>query len=269
MESVNKPTEPDELGKTGDAGPILGDAEANRISRRRTLISMTVFGGYLAATYGGWRWLQSRPLADGIPWPYRKALQFNERVSRLIYRENSAVDRRPPGSAPVGQTWLNSNVGVDPDWMGMDYGLHLSGLAAGTDVTLSLADLKAFPKVVQTTRLCCVEGWSTWANWGGCRLRDVIAKHPPATGLDYVGMATRGNDYYVGLDLPSATHERTLLVYELDGKPLGTEHGAPVRLAIPTKYGIKNIKQPATLAYAASRPADYWAEQGYDWYSGL
>ena len=141
-------------------------------------------------------------------------------------------------------------------------------MAAGS-VDLTLADLKAFPRVAQTNRFCCVEGWSTWGNWTGCRLADVAARHPPAAGLPYVAMSTNGNGYYVGLDVPSALHPQTLLAYELDGQPLSAEHGFPVRLLIPTKYGIKNIKQMSRIAFTDQRPADYWAEQGYDWFAGL
>jgi DMSO/TMAO reductase YedYZ molybdopterin-dependent catalytic subunit len=38
---------------------------------------------------------------------------------------------------------------------------------------------------------------------------------------------------------------------------------------IPVKYGIKNIKRIGRIEYTDKRPADYWAEQGYDYYSGL
>jgi DMSO/TMAO reductase YedYZ molybdopterin-dependent catalytic subunit len=55
----------------------------------------------------------------------------------------------------------------------------------------------------------------------------------------------------------------------MNGAPLAIENGAPLRLRIPTKYGIKNIKRIGTIAYTDQRPADYWAEQGYDWYAGL
>ena len=263
MPSDNPPTD-----ATPASSDALPDDQANRISRRRTLASFVAFGGFWAGTYGGWRWLMSRPAEGDAPWPVRRVLRFNERLSGTIFRQTSAVDRRPPGSAPVGGTRLNTRIGTDDNWSADDYRLQLSGLATG-EATVTLGQIKALPKVVQTTRLCCVEGWSTWANWGGCRLADLVARHPPAAGLPFVGLATRSGGYYVGLDLASATHEQTLLVYELDGQPLSVEHGAPLRLAIPTKYGIKNIKQPATLAFAATRPPDYWAERGYDWYSGL
>ena len=59
-------------------------------------------------------------------------------------------------------------------------------------------------------------------------------------------------------------HPQTLLCYEMDGAPLTPDHGAPLRLVIPTKYGIKNLKQIGTIEFTDRRPADYWAEQGYD-----
>jgi len=48
----------------------------------------------------------------------------------------------------------------------------------------------------------------------------------------------------------------------------GRLHGAPLRLAIPVKYGIKNIKRIGTIRWTNVRPADFWGERGYDWYAG-
>jgi DMSO/TMAO reductase YedYZ molybdopterin-dependent catalytic subunit len=86
--------------------------------------------------------------------------------------------------------------------------------------------------------------------------------------LDYTALETPDREYYVGLDMASALHPQTLLCYEMDGRPLTLEHGAPLRLVIPVKYGIKNLKRIGTVRFTDARPADYWAEQGYDWYAG-
>ena len=69
--------------------------------------------------------------------------------------------------------------------------------------------------------------------------------------------------------MPSALHPQTILCYEHNGKPLPPEHGAPLRLIIPVKYGIKNLKRIGTMFFDDKRPDDYWAERGYDYYSGL
>ena len=86
--------------------------------------------------------------------------------------------------------------------------------------------------------------------------------------VSYAGAQTPDGKYYVGLDIASALHPQTLLCYEMDGRPLTPGHGAPLRLVIPIKYGIKNLKQIGTIQFTDVRPADYWAERGYDWYAG-
>jgi len=63
-----------------------------------------------------------------------------------------------------------------------------------------------------------------------------------------------------------ALHPQTLLVYEMNGQPLTPDHGAPLRLVTPLKYGIKQIGR---ITYANNRPRDYWYEQGYDYSAGL
>jgi len=81
-------------------------------------------------------------------------------------------------------------------------------------------------------------------------------------------MATPDGGYYVGLDSPSAFHPQTLLCYEMNGRRLSPNHGAPLRLVIPLKYGIKNIKKIGTIRFTDRRPDDYWAKLGYDYFAG-
>ena len=66
-----------------------------------------------------------------------------------------------------------------------------------------------------------------------------------------------------------ALHPQTLLCDESNGKPLFFVHGGPLRLVTTVKYGIKSIKWLSRLRFQDERPADYWAERGYDWYAGL
>ena len=73
---------------------------------------------------------------------------------------------------------------------------------------------------------------------------------------------------YVGLDMASALHPQTLLCYEINGEPLSLEHGAPLRLVTPVKYGLKSIKRIGTMTFTDERPPDFWAERGYDYYLG-
>jgi DMSO/TMAO reductase YedYZ molybdopterin-dependent catalytic subunit len=110
--------------------------------------------------------------------------------------------------------------------------------------------------------------------WGGVRLADFVAAHDLGrrrgdVWYPYLSLATHDGGYYVGLDTPSALHPQTLLCDRLNDEPLTASHGGPLRLVVTVKYGIKNIKWLGRMHFREDRPADYWAERGYDWYAGL
>jgi DMSO/TMAO reductase YedYZ molybdopterin-dependent catalytic subunit len=69
--------------------------------------------------------------------------------------------------------------------------------------------------------------------------------------------------------MASVLHPQTLLCYEMNGEPLQIKHGGPLRLIIPTKYGIKNLKRIGVIRFQNRRPKDFWFEQGYDYYAAL
>jgi hypothetical protein len=153
-------------------------------------------------------------------------------------------------------------------------GASKSGLDIGTPgLLLSMDDLMKLPRVEFVTQFKCIEGWSNITHWGGVRLRDLIEMYPPAkvNGRDprYVYMETPDGDYYCGYDLSAARHPQSLLVTEMGGQPLAQEHGAPLRLHMPIKYGYKQLKRIGLIAYTDSKPDDYWTKLGYDWYAGL
>ena len=129
----------------------------------------------------------------------------------------------------------------------------------------------ALPKTDIVYDFKCVEGWDQIQHWGGVKFSDLIAhyKLEDQAKLQYVGLATPNEEYYVGIDMPSAMHPQTLIAYEVNEKPLPLEHGQPLRLIIPVKYGVKNLKRIGSISFSNERPPDYWAEQGYDYYSGL
>jgi len=153
-------------------------------------------------------------------------------------------------------------------------GPSASSLDVGTPgLLLTMADLMKLPKVEFVTEFKCIEGWSSVTQWGGVRLRDLMEMYPPekVNGRDprYVYMETPDGNYYGGYDMSAARHPQSLLVTEIGGQLLGQDHGAPLRLYMPIKYGYKQLKRIGLIAYMDTKPDDYWTKLGYDWYAGI
>ncbi len=237
----------------------------------RTRRSFLTGGIAALAGLGAYRWIATRRPDNGIPWPLRRSLEVNEQLARDYFRPARLVPEFAAGSAQMPR--VNGTIGIDDDdFDASQWSLQVEGLdAEDGSATLKLADIQALPKVEFVTELKCIEGWSTPVRWGGARFADFAKRYPPEKNGDdaYVGFETPDGEYYTGIELASALHPQTLLCYEMDGQPLEDDHGAPLRLVIPIKYGIKNLKRIGRITFTTTRPRDYWAEQGYDYYSGF
>jgi DMSO/TMAO reductase YedYZ molybdopterin-dependent catalytic subunit len=236
------------------------EKELRRLTRRG-FITMAAAAG---AGYAGWTWLRATPREGGLQWPLRRALEANESLSRAYFSEARLSPQFDPSD--VTRARINGRLGLQSPLDLDAWRLKIEGAAAPAALTLD--DLRQFPRHSMITELRCIEGWSTIVSWSGVRLADVMEKFPPPQPTRYAYMETPDRKYYVGLDMESALHPQTLLAFEMNGAPLPLLHGAPLRLAIPVKYGIKNIKRIATIRWTDIRPPDFWGERGYDWYAG-
>ncbi|HEY4325988.1 MAG TPA: molybdopterin-dependent oxidoreductase [Mucilaginibacter sp.] len=243
---------------------------------RRNFISFTTFAVLAGGAFEGWRWLYKSPqetagITGGTRVPLRRALNKTELFFRSAFSDNHLVKTYPKSMA-AKRVRVNSDIGVearkkfDPTCWKLQVNKN-----GGEVLQVSLDDLMALPKTEIIYDFKCVEGWDQISHWGGVKFSDFIKhfKLDDYTQMQYVGMETPDKAYYVGIDMPSAMHPQTLLAYEVNEKLLPLEHGAPLRLIIPVKYGIKNLKRIGSITFSNTRPRDYWAEQGYDYYSGL
>ncbi len=249
---------------------VVSDPEAQRLLKRRSRRDFLVGGLATAAAIGGYEWLKHAKPDNGVPDPQRSVLDFNGRLARDYFSDSRLMPTY--SKSQIQYLKPNGDVGVDDPVDLSTWRLQVQTGNAGTPLNLTLADIKALARYEMITRFCCIEGWSVITQWAGARFSDFTKRYfPPGRPLPrYVYMSTPGDgDYYVGLDMKSALHPQTLLAYEQNGNPLKMEHGAPLRLVIPVKYGIKSIKRIGMIQYTDTRPTDYWFEQGYDWYAGL
>jgi len=141
--------------------------------------------------------------------------------------------------------------------------------------TIDIDDLLAkMPLEERLYRHRCVEAWSMAVPWSGFPLAELIKLAGPKPEAKYVRFETFKNPdvasgqkqswypwpYVEGLTMEEATNELTFMVTGVYGKPLAKQFGAPLRLALPWKYGFKSIKSIVRISFTDKRPVSFWEE---------
>lgn len=247
------------------SGPMT-DAEAKAAMKLRSRRAFLVSGLAAAAGIVGWSSLSDKTKGT----MFRRTFEFNETVSQFFYNPERLATEYLPSQISPART--NGYLGIESEIDQSAWTLAVGGLGGtSADLILTLDAIKKLPRTEMITELRCIEGWSTVVHWAGARFSDFVAAYL-SKGREslpaYVSLTTPDEKYYVGWDMPSIMHPQTLLAYEMNGEALKPENGAPLRLASATKYGIKLLKRIGRINFTDERPADYWAERGYDWYSG-
>jgi sulfoxide reductase catalytic subunit YedY len=142
--------------------------------------------------------------------------------------------------------------------------------------------IRRMPLEERITRHRCVEAWAMTIPWSGFPLKALVDLARPLGSAKYLRMETfhdpevaRGQrqtfypwPYTEGLTIAEATHELALIVTGAYGKPLAKQYGAPLRLAVPWKYGFKHVKSIVRFTFTEERPKTFWetitpAEYGF------
>ena len=255
--------------------------------QRRTRRDILIFGaGALASLAAGTTLLPNETQGrlgirrklnpPGKNWLLDKAIDIDDDVAEALYSSKRLV----PTYSKSQITGLKNNYNgatPGPDYL-PDWKLTLNGLQSGLSVALDLRTLQQRLAVnEEITRFVCVEGWSEIAWWGGFRFADLLQAFPPVSEAKWarvessVNLDANGNPdpYYISLDLKTAQHSQSLLATHYHGNPLTLEHGAPLRLIVPVKLGLKNVKAITGITYLAEQPEDYWRVRGYSRYDGI
>ncbi len=246
-----------------EQAPTIPVAEFRRKSRRSFITGAVGVTGAIL----GFRWLQNAPTDDGIPQPLRNTLELNEDIWSTVSEGRSAPEFSVSKATPIQ---VNGRIGIRDEIDLTAWTVRVEGPDGEQLDELDISAFEALPQRDMVIEHKCIEGWSNITHWGGTRFSDFHARYAEQVGdVPYVSLETPDGLYYVGWDMPSMMHPQTMLALRLDDEPLDQEHGAPLRIATPNKYGIKCLKRIGVIRYARERPADYWAERSYDWYSGL
>ena len=142
--------------------------------------------------------------------------------------------------------------------------------------------IRAMPLEERLYRMRCVEAWSMAVPWSGFAMSELVKYAKPLSSAKYVVMQTFHDakmasgqkqvwypwPYTEGLTMAEATNELAFMVTGVYGKPLPKQFGAPLRLAVPWKYGFKAVKSIVRFKFTDQRPVTFWekvqsAEYGF------
>jgi len=130
---------------------------------------------------------------------------------------------------------------------------------------LTYDQLRALPQASQVSVFHCVTGWTVdGVHWRGVRFKDLLAQAKPLASAGALEFVSAEKPYFDFLTLDQAMLPDVLLAWEMDGKPLLQEHGAPVRVVIPDMYGYKNVKWVEEINLVPRAGNGYWELLGYD-----
>lgn len=125
--------------------------------------------------------------------------------------------------------------------------LTIEGLAE-EPLRLKAADLDRLPRIAQSSRLKCVQCWSGRVSWEGFRAQELVRLARPKAEALYVRVDC-ADRYYDFVKMDDLLHPRTLFCIGMNGEALTPEHGAPLRLVMPAKYGYKSSKLITKLTF--------------------
>lgn len=264
-DATSKRVEPEKMAKSADpesapskaGSPTMNERRLAQVSRRELLklAPIVALGAFAIPS------VQEALL--------KKGLGFSDwAASRLFRRGHLAPTFSDSELTPFEEFPINDYDVDDPGVIFENWTLTVGGLVQKPG-EYRLEQVQALPRVRQNTRHVCVEGWDVIGRFGGARLSDFLNAIGADTAARFIAVNC-ADDYYETLDMATALHPQTLLCYEMYDRPLTREHGAPLRLNIPTKVGYKQAKYLTELKVTnVVSKVGYWEDQGYSSFYGL
>ncbi|MEO0497448.1 MAG: protein-methionine-sulfoxide reductase catalytic subunit MsrP [Pseudomonadota bacterium] len=142
-------------------------------------------------------------------------------------------------------------------------------------MTIGAEDLiRKMPLEERIYRHRCVEAWAMTVPWSGFQMSELVKLAKPTSDAKYIrfetfedpkvapGQRSSWNPwpYVEGITIDEAMNELAFVVTGAYGKPLHKQFGAPLRLALPWKYGFKHIKSFVKISFVAERPVSFWEQ---------
>ena len=248
---------------------------ADRANRRALLLKIA--GGSVVMSLGGW-WLGSvvnaRNRGLGADQPLTE-LGLETPAGTPLPQATPPVPERAevspaPGARPEvtpNEAFYRIDINIRPLRIdGEAWQLEVAGLFDRPG-PLALAELIALPAVTQPITLSCISNpiggdLIGTSYWSGVRLRDLLER----LGLrpEVQALAIQAADgFFESVMMRDMLDPRTLLVYGMNGRTLPAEHGYPLRVYIPNRYGMKQPKWITRIEAVSSLEPGYWVARGW------
>ncbi|HTS33610.1 MAG TPA: molybdopterin-dependent oxidoreductase [Thermoplasmata archaeon] len=129
--------------------------------------------------------------------------------------------------------------------------------------TLSFQDLLALPQKEITCDIHCVTSWTKLGmNWKGVLFTAIADAVAPRPTVRFVVMECE-QGFTTSLPYEALRGEDVLVAHTVDGTPLPTEHGGPVRMLVPKRYFYKSAKWLRGLKFVQNDEPGFWEVRGY------
>ena len=225
---------------------------ATKISRREAMqVSTSALAGL---SLGALR--PDEAAAQGAP-PQPEGLvdtKLRDAAKLALMPDGSAVEYTPQEAGTItGVLWRTKNQtpDIEFDYRKMKIKLDARGTAKLSG-TLTFGDLEKLPRHSYVTLLQC--GAPTphgIVKWTGVRFSD-FAQAVGAQSFAYYGRLVGSDAYFIDEDMKTLMHPQVILAWLLNDEPIPPQHGAPLRLIVPFRYGARSLKAITEIQFTAT-----------------
>jgi DMSO/TMAO reductase YedYZ molybdopterin-dependent catalytic subunit len=221
-----------------------------KISRRETMqLSATALAGLSLAGISGAAAQNAPPPAGGLV-----DTQLRTAATLALNPDGSAVEYMPQEAGTItGVLWKTKNQtpDIEFDYRKMKIKLDARGTARLSG-TLTFGDLEKLPRHSYVTLLQCGAPMPRGiVKWTGVRFSD-FAQSLGMQSFAYYGRLVGSDNYFIDEDMKTLMHPQVILAWLLNDQPIPPQHGAPLRLIVPFRYGARSLKAITDISFTAT-----------------
>lgn len=191
------------------------------------------------------------------------AYQKNLAENQMVPQPKPAPESLTPAGGGANGNFRPYTVTEVPVFTADNWDFRIDGLVHNK-LTYNWKEFLELPRTVQVSDFHCVTGWSVLnVTWEGVLLKDFLQMAGINEKAKYVKLYSGDGVYTDSLTLSQAMMDDVIVAVLLDGQPISTEYGGPVRLVVPKMYAYKSVKWLNRIELIDKEHTGFWEERGY------